>query len=116
MKKCRQCEQTLPLDSFPESALSKDGHAYTCKTCKRMLLDTKRRPNVLALTPAQERDARYTRLLQRHGYSSACFYMRMTAAGFGPEQALALAEAAFSDNGRYWRLRRQIGVKFNLGR
>lgn len=33
-KVCRKCGRELPLSEFPRTALSKDGHINTCKTCR----------------------------------------------------------------------------------
>lgn len=111
-KRCKECERMLPMEEFPVSALAKDGRAKTCRHCKKILLDIKRRPTALCITPAQERDARYVKLLMRHGYSSAAFYQRMKALGLPSSEAVVLAEAAFSNNDQYGRLRRQISVRW----
>ena len=111
-KQCKECNKILPLTAFPGAPRAKDGRANTCRNCKEALLDMRRRPSALALTPAQERDVRYVKLIMRHGYSSACFYLRMKAAGYKPDQAVTLAEAAFSNNDQYGRLRRQLGVRW----
>lgn len=55
---CKQCERTLPLDSFPVCRVAKRGHRLTCVDCQRSYQKEKAR-EYRAKIPVEERRAKH---------------------------------------------------------